>query len=71
MLEYLVYGQVKLADPTRKIEMFTGIVAGTVPIVKIEEKDLIRTFTVNLDGYSDNLEIGDSVALDGVCMTVV
>ena len=51
--------------------MFTGIVAGTVPIVKIEEKDLIRTFTVNLDGYSDNLEIGASVALDGVCMTVV
>ena len=55
----------------RKIEMFTGIVAGTVPIVKIEEKDFIRTFTVNLDGYSDNLEIGASVALDGVCMTVV
>ena len=51
--------------------MFTGIVAGTVPIVKIEEKDFIRTFTVNLDGYSDNLEIGASVALDGVCMTVV
>ncbi len=61
----------KPADPTRKIEMFTGIVAGTVPIVKIEEKDFIRTFTVNLDGYSDNLEIGASVALDGVCMTVV
>ena len=51
--------------------MFTGIVAGTVPIVKIEEKDFIRTFTVNLDGYSDNLEIGASVALDGVWMTVV
>ena len=71
MLEYSVYGQVKPADPTRKIEMFTGIVAGTAPIVKIEEKDFIRTFTVDLDEYIDNLEIGASVALDGVCMTVV
>ena len=26
----------------RKIEMFTGIVAGTAPIVKIEDKGLIR-----------------------------
>ena len=51
--------------------MFTGIVSGTAPIVKIEEKDFIRTFTVDLDKYDDNLEIGASVALDGVCMTVV
>ena len=55
----------------RKIEMFTGIVAGTAPIVKIEDKDLIRSFTVDLGKYIDNLEIGASVALDGVCMTVV
>ena len=51
--------------------MFTGIVSGTAPIVKIEEKDFIRTFTVDLEKYDDNLEIGASVALDGVCMTVV
>ena len=55
----------------RKIEMFTGIVAGTAPIVKIEDKGLIRSFTVDLGKYIDNLEIGASVALDGVCMTVV
>jgi len=55
----------------RKIEMFTGIVAGTAPIVQIEEKDIIRSLTVNLEKYTDNLEIGASVALDGVCMTVV
>ena len=55
----------------RKIEMFTGIVAGTAPIVKIDDKDLIRSFTVDLGKYIDNLEIGASVALDGVCMTVV
>jgi len=51
--------------------MFTGIVAGTAPIVKIEDKGLIRSFTVDLGKYIDNLEIGASVALDGVCMTVV
>ena len=55
----------------RKIEMFTGIVAGTAPIVQIEDKDVIRSFTVDLEEYADNLEIGASVALDGVCMTVV
>ena len=51
--------------------MFTGIVAGTAPIVKIEDKGLIRSFTVDLGKYIDYLEIGASVALDGVCMTVV
>tara|TARA_Y100000746_G_scaffold43798_1_gene33219 strand:- start:6721 stop:7341 length:621 start_codon:yes stop_codon:yes gene_type:complete len=55
----------------RKIEMFTGIVAGTAPIVQIEDKDVIRSLTVDLEEYTDNLEIGASVALDGVCMTVV
>tara|TARA_B100000902_G_scaffold84539_1_gene89014 strand:+ start:450 stop:1070 length:621 start_codon:yes stop_codon:yes gene_type:complete len=55
----------------RKIEMFTGIVAGTAPIVQIEDKDVIRSLTVDLEEYADNLEIGASVALDGVCMTVV
>ena len=51
--------------------MFTGIVAGTAPIVQIEDKDVIRSLTVDLEEYTDNLEIGASVALDGVCMTVV
>ncbi len=51
--------------------MFTGIVAGTAPIVQIEDKDVIRSLTVDLEEYADNLEIGASVALDGVCMTVV
>ena len=55
----------------RKIEIFTGIVTGTAPIVQIEEKDIIRSITVNLEKYTDNLEIGASVALDGVCMIVV
>ena len=45
----------------RKIEMFTGIVAGTAPIVQIEDKDVIRSLTVDLEEYTDNLEIGACV----------
>ena len=51
--------------------MYTGIVAGTAPILSVEDKDGVRCFTVDLTGFDGNLEIGASVALDGVCMTVV
>lgn len=71
MREYLVCGLERLAALTRKIEMYTGIVAGTAPVVEIKDGDVIRSFTINLDGYIDGLQIGASVALDGVCMTVV
>jgi len=55
----------------RKIKMFTGIVAGTSPIIDIEQKDIVRSLTLNLEGFVMGLEIGASVSLDGVCMTVV
>lgn len=51
--------------------MYTGIVAGTAPILDIIEGDSIRTFSVDLNGFDDDLKIGASVSLDGVCMTVV
>ena len=51
--------------------MYTGIVAGTAPILSVEDEDGVRCFTVDLTGFNGNLEIGASVALDGVCMTVV
>ena len=51
--------------------MYTGIVAGTAPILSVEDEDGVRFFTVDLTGFDGNLEIGASVALDGVCMTVV
>lgn len=51
--------------------MYTGIVAGTAPILNIEERDGFRSFTIDLTGFDDGLEIGASVSLDGVCMTVV
>ena len=51
--------------------MITGIVAGTAPIVEIGGDDSVRTFSVDLNGFDSDLDIGASVSLDGVCMTVV
>ena len=51
--------------------MFTGIVSGTVPILEIDIGEESRTFTVDMSGFDESLEVGASVSLDGVCMTVV
>jgi riboflavin synthase len=51
--------------------MYTGIVAGTAPILDIIEGESIRTFSVDLSGFDEGLVTGASVSLDGVCMTVV
>ncbi len=51
--------------------MYTGIVAGTAPIIEIIDSESVRTFTVDLTGFDEGLETGASVSLDGVCMTVV
>lgn len=67
----MTYGPEKLVDLTRKIEMFTGIVTGTAPVIQIRGEEGVRTLTIDLEGFSQNLEIGASVSLDGVCMTVV
>ena len=61
----------KLVALTRKIDMYTGIVAGTAPVVEIKNGKIIRSFTIDLNGFLEGLQIGASVALDGVCMTVV
>ncbi len=53
--------------------MFTGIIEGTGKIEKIQMKTSNRSavkITVNLGKYSKGLKIGQSVALNGVCLTV-
>ena len=50
--------------------MFTGIVAGTARVLAIEEEGGVRKVNIDLGGFSEGLEIGASVAIDGVCMTV-
>ena len=51
--------------------MYTGIVSGMCQVLAIEGGEEIRSFVVELARHGDGLEIGASVALDGVCMTVV
>jgi riboflavin synthase len=51
--------------------MFTGIVAGIARVQRLEDRAGLRTFTLRFPvGFSAGLEIGASVAVDGVCLTV-
>ena len=50
--------------------MFTGIVQGLVPLLSIERESGLARFTLLLEGVSDGLELGASVAVNGTCLTV-
>ena len=49
--------------------MFTGIVQGTAKVVEIDNKESINTIFIDLPNVQF-LEIGASVSIDGVCLTV-
>lgn len=51
--------------------MFTGIVQGMGVIGSIHDHDALRTFEIDFpQGFCVDLEIGASVSIDGVCLTV-
>ncbi len=51
--------------------MFTGIVQATAAIAALEDRAGLRTFTLEFPpGFCQDLAIGASVAVDGVCLTV-
>ncbi len=51
--------------------MFTGIVQAVAEIVDVTDQRGIRTFVIEFpEGFCANLEVGASVAIDGVCLTV-
>ncbi|MEJ2763449.1 riboflavin synthase subunit alpha [Photobacterium sp. MCCC 1A19761] len=51
--------------------MFTGIVQSIATLNHISDQGGIRTFIIDFQpGFCDGLEIGASVAVDGVCLTV-
>ncbi len=51
--------------------MFTGIIQAVANIKSIVDKNGIRTFEIEFPfGFCDRLEIGASVSVDGVCLTV-
>ena len=51
--------------------MFTGIVQATARIAAIEDRAGLRSFTIAFpEGFCQDIAIGASVAVDGVCLTV-
>ncbi|MBB3193507.1 riboflavin synthase subunit alpha [Roseateles terrae] len=51
--------------------MFTGIVQGIASVHRITDREGLRSFTLEFPkGFCEGLEIGASVACDGVCLTV-
>jgi len=50
--------------------MFSGIVNGIVTVSSISKKEYFQTFSLAIpDQLREKLEIGASIAVDGVCMT--
>lgn len=55
----------------RRAIMFTGIIQSVALISSITDDKGIRTFDIEFEaGFCEDLEIGASVAVDGVCLTV-
>ena len=51
--------------------MFTGIVQSIAEIADVTDRNGIRTFVMDFkEGFCTDLDIGASVAVDGVCLTV-
>lgn len=51
--------------------MFTGIIQSIAMINSVSDSKGIRTFVIAFDsGFTTGIEIGASVAVDGVCLTV-
>lgn len=51
--------------------MFTGIIQGMGRIASVKDHDKLRTFVIEFpEGFCEGLEVGASVAIDGVCLTV-
>ena len=51
--------------------MFTGIVQAVATVSALVDKPGLRSFTLEFPpGFCDGLEIGASVSVDGVCLTV-
>lgn len=51
--------------------MFTGIVKGRAKVADIQRRQGLYSITLQFpEGFDDGIEIGASVAVDGVCLTV-
>ncbi len=51
--------------------MFTGIVEGIGRLQQVAHGEQVRRFTIAADKVLDGIEVGDSIAVNGVCLTAV
>lgn len=52
--------------------MYSGITRGSYPVVELERREGVTRFTVELSpALVENVERGASIAIDGVCLSVV
>lgn len=51
--------------------MFTGIVEATGSVVEAVDLDTTRRFTIRVEAFAGALRPGESVAVDGACLTTV
>lgn len=51
--------------------MFSGIVEGTAKVVELIESREPRRLSVELSGVAERMRLGESVAINGVCLTAV
>ena len=50
--------------------MFTGIIESTGKITSINSKSNSKEFIISLDDMFDDINIGDSISVNGVCLTI-
>ncbi len=66
------YTEVGLVNPFGSLgDMFSGIIQKTGKIHEIKRNDDGARLTVSVDSFLDDVKLGDSIALDGACITVV
>ena len=51
--------------------MFTGLIAELGSISAIEKNETSAVFTINAPGLSSEIAVGDSVSVNGVCLTAI
>ena len=51
--------------------MFTGIVEDLGRVVRVQDSDGLRRFTLRSDVCADGVRVGDSISVNGVCLTAV
>ncbi|HSG08481.1 MAG TPA: riboflavin synthase [Longimicrobiales bacterium] len=51
--------------------MFTGIIESTGSIVEAQDLDTSRRFVIEAEAFAEDLRPGESIAVDGACLTAV